>query len=283
MLPPDWFDFLSDLRSPKGRFGTEERLWAKFSSMGNGYTFELETLIFYALSLSVCEYLHLGTSKVSVFGDDILVPSRAAPLLLDVLSFSGFVPNWKKTFISGHFRESCGGNYFKGVDVRPFHLKNRLRCKQDLIFLRNSFYLLLTRENGRYNEVRESIVNFIDSRLPKVLTDHLLGPITGPIDGTIFTPWDKAHKSYLVRWDRDLHEMRYPVLSQVARRFRGLSPFIYLQFMEGTGLLADHSRALLQEPTWGSLYPKASSRSVVTRSMSGVTQLQSNLAYEWQP
>lgn len=281
MLPPDWFDLMYDLRSPKGNFGDHEKPWAKFSSMGNGYTFELETLIFYALSQSVCEYLHLGTSKVSVYGDDILVPSKAAPALLDVLKFCGFVPNEDKTFISGHFRESCGGDYFKGVDVRPFYLKRRLRVKQDLIFLRNSFYLLLTREDWDLTKIRDDIVGFIDSRLPKLLTDHLLGPTSGPIDGTIFTPWDKAHKSYLVKWDRDVQEMRYPVLNQVARRFRGWSPFIYLQFLEGTGLAAEHSRALLQEPVWGDIYPKASSQSVVTRSMSGVTQLHLNIAYSW--
>jgi hypothetical protein len=281
LLPPDWFDLLSDFRSPKGSFDGDGLMdWAKFSSMGNGYTFELESLIFYALTLSVCEYQKIDTADVSVFGDDIIIPSTCFDRLLDTLRFSGFVLNREKSFVKGPFRESCGGDFFQGVDVRPVYLKNKLRTRQDLIFLRNSLFLL--KDRVLFPEVVQDVVEFIDSRLPTVLTTHLLGPISGPIDGTIYTDWDGAHRSALVMWDRDLHEMRYPALSQVVRPIRGCSTFfVYLQFMEGTGLQVVPSDEEITTPPWAELSPTASSRSIVTWTQSGVTQLQLRVAYHW--
>jgi hypothetical protein len=49
LLPPRWFEELSALRSPKTFVEKGWRVLEKFSSMGNGYTFELETLIFAAI------------------------------------------------------------------------------------------------------------------------------------------------------------------------------------------------------------------------------------------
>lgn len=140
LLPYDWCALLSSLRtsevtiSVSGSASTEivnRRSTSKastlslnkFSSMGNGFTFELESLIFYALALSVCEVLDLPTEDVSVFGDDIIIPTPAYELLGAVLQHSGFSMNMDKSFASGSFRESCGADYFKGFDIRPYYQK----------------------------------------------------------------------------------------------------------------------------------------------------------------
>lgn len=78
LLPPDWFRLLDDCRSkwtlvPSKRGKAWYKL-EKFSSMGNGFTFELETLVFSVL-LSVAFGLKPGVD-LWVFGDDIIVPSR---------------------------------------------------------------------------------------------------------------------------------------------------------------------------------------------------------------
>lgn len=76
----------------------------KVSSMGNGFTFELMSLILLSLGLSY-------DPRFSVFGDDIIIDrASAAPLIRD-LEAAGFVVNSSKSFTSGPFRESCGGNY----------------------------------------------------------------------------------------------------------------------------------------------------------------------------
>lgn len=126
LLPEPWFKLLAALRSPytlikppKG-----QARWVKlekFSSMGNGFTFELETIIFAALA-ATCG-LEVGVD-LFVYGDDIIVPTRASADVLAVLQLFGFTPNKRKTFVTGPFRESCGGDYFNGVDVRPYNCTN---------------------------------------------------------------------------------------------------------------------------------------------------------------
>lgn len=128
LLPGDWYSLLSDLRSPFTRFSPtgkkkDERWYRleKFSSMGNGYTFELETLIFASLASAVGAEVGVDTF---VYGDDIIVPEPYTADLLAVLRYVGMIPNEKKTFTGAcNFRESCGGDYFFGHDVRPFYIK----------------------------------------------------------------------------------------------------------------------------------------------------------------
>jgi len=94
--------------------------------MGNGYTFELETLIFLAIAMEGC-YLSgvngLPSVNTFVFGDDMIVPTQAGPTILQLLRWFGFEPNSKKTFLEGPFRESCGGDFFDGEPVRAHYVK----------------------------------------------------------------------------------------------------------------------------------------------------------------
>lgn len=135
LLPIDWFLFLDRFRSRKVEYRGDVIKLQKFSAMGNGFTFPLETLIFYALAASCCPKTDYW---VSVYGDDIIVPSSAYPLLCETLHAVGFIPNAKKSFASGPFRESCGADYLRGIDVRPCYIKNRLSGK-DLFRLYNSY------------------------------------------------------------------------------------------------------------------------------------------------
>jgi hypothetical protein len=111
------------LRSPKTFVDGKWVFLNKFSSMGNGFTFELETLIFLAIAREACHLAGADESDVLVYGDDIIVPTLAGKLCTTLLRYFGFRPNSKKTFLTGVFRESCGGDYFNGVAVRPFYLK----------------------------------------------------------------------------------------------------------------------------------------------------------------
>jgi hypothetical protein len=288
LLPPDWFDILWALRSPNGNLNGTIRPWAKFSSMGNGYTFELETLIFLALAKSVCEVRGINSSKVSVFGDDIILPTSAYFTFADCIRFCGFRINKEKSFTHGPFRESCGGDYFRGRDVRPFYLKREIRSCRDLIFLRNSLWLSLRKgvELGGFCPLQASkILEFIESRMPEVVRTHLCGPEKGPIDGTLYTPFDLAHKSWFVRWDRDVQEMRYPVLRDRPRPYSGEDCFVYLQFMRRTGQddSGNENMPWNLEESLEALFARGmvSSRSIVVRSQSTVTQLSSELALYW--
>lgn len=146
LLPPDWYEALGQCRSPVGVLPSGEVIsYQKFSSMGNGYTFELETLIFYGLCLAVADLLGEKDHRVAVYGDDIIVPTAMVPKLLELLKYSGFTPNIKKTHVSGPFRESCGKHYFLGHDVTPFYVKRPVRVLTDLFLLHNQIYRWVSR------------------------------------------------------------------------------------------------------------------------------------------
>lgn len=134
LLPNDWFELLSRARSEYYSIEGHTYKYAKFSAMGNGYTFELETLIFYALAYAVCIHGGIETQSVSVFGDDIIIPKTAYAPLLRVLTLCGFEINSDKSFFDGPFRESCGGDFFNGTNVRPFYLKDKLTYRTLFLF-----------------------------------------------------------------------------------------------------------------------------------------------------
>lgn len=137
LLPWQWFDVMSDLRSPRGILPDGRVVeWEMFSSMGNGFTFELESLLFYALTRAVC--YHTRTKGViSVYGDDIIVPTRAAYTLRRVLGWCGFKVNSSKSYWDGLFRESCGKHYYKGVDVTPIYCRKPIDTVQRAIWFAN--------------------------------------------------------------------------------------------------------------------------------------------------
>lgn len=143
-----WAEWLNTLRAPsirnpgKGPF----RRLEKFSGMGNGYTFELETIIFAAISAEAM--VASGTEpelggNLWVFGDDIIVPTECAANVLSALRLCGFVPNERKTFIEGSFRESCGGDFFSGCAVRPIYIEDDPSEPHEFISLANALRRLL--------------------------------------------------------------------------------------------------------------------------------------------
>lgn len=144
LLPPHWFALLSDLRSPSTSIDGEVHRNEMFSSMGNGFTFELESLLFYCLARAVA-YFEGVSGIISVYGDDIIVPVSIAESLVFVLSFMGFETNVKKSFWTGDFRESCGGHYMAGRDVTPFYVKAPIRKLIDLIHFCNQLRLWASR------------------------------------------------------------------------------------------------------------------------------------------
>lgn len=89
------------------------------ATMGNAFCFPMQTFVFAAIARACNIVLGVPTDWVRVFGDDIIVDVQTFPLLIKVLQSLHMVPNKKKSFSSGHFRESCGGDYYKGFQVRP--------------------------------------------------------------------------------------------------------------------------------------------------------------------
>jgi len=150
ILPPRWYSILDTFRSHNYELDGSCHPYEKFSAMGNGFTFELESLIFVCAALAVCEYNHASTDEVSVFGDDIILPSSCFDLYSQFCTFLGFTVNKQKSFSSGYFRESCGSYFFAGLDVKPIFLKDPVLSILDVYKFANSIRTLAHRRNLGY-------------------------------------------------------------------------------------------------------------------------------------
>jgi hypothetical protein len=105
--------------------------------MGNGFTFELESLLFYAIAKATAYFT--GTSgTISVYGDDIIIPSQMYHDLTFVLKILGFSVNPDKSFSEGPFRESCGGHFYNGTRVTPFYIRGPITDIHTLIVTANA-------------------------------------------------------------------------------------------------------------------------------------------------
>lgn len=80
-VPTDWFYYMNLSRSEKTEIDGQYHTNEMFSSMGNGFTFELESLLFYAITRTVA-YFGGFRGQISVFGDDIIAPAPMADDLI---------------------------------------------------------------------------------------------------------------------------------------------------------------------------------------------------------
>lgn len=179
LLPYDWAAMLSVCRSSAVKLDGSTIQLEKFSSMGNGFTFPLESLIFWALSSAASE-----DNFASVYGDDIVVSTGSVARVIRVLEICGFTINTKKSFCSGSFRESCGADYIRGIDIRPVYQK-KLISPMELFRLHN--YYVRRGDEERANLIREQLNPSF----------HIFGPDNYG-DGHLLGDWiPKRHK----RWN----------------------------------------------------------------------------------
>jgi hypothetical protein len=205
LLPLPWFEFLDVARCSRYQVDGEWYNFHKFTSMGNAYTFELETLIFYAMATSACEELGIEYQtgeNLSVYGDDVIIPRASFGLFHEVAEACGFGINESKSFVDGPFFESCGHDFFLGSFVRPtlfskelnklnaaFYAANQTRrgwiIFRDAPSIRSSFPALASRhpvDRDNFLDLHRWVVGCIDPRLrvvgPEGYGDgHLVGTL----------------------------------------------------------------------------------------------------------
>jgi len=139
VLPDDLYRLLDRLRSPLTDVpGLGYIETGMISTMGNGYTFSLQTVLFScvvvacfrARGVEICFPRGVCWGNFGVNGDDIVVPREIAGDVIRLLNILGFLANKDKTFLEGPFRESCGGDFWLGRFVRGVYVK-RLDSEQD--------------------------------------------------------------------------------------------------------------------------------------------------------
>lgn len=218
LLPEAWFDLLNDVRSKHYRLDGKVYTYHKFCSMGNGFCFPLETLIFAAAVRAEMHSHHYGDRTHAVYGDDIIVPTNCYDGLKQLLGLCGFKVNPRKSFKTGPFRESCGADWYKGQDVRPVYLDYPLKGLAQLRIFHNAT-LRSSRTAAFFDSVRPYLRQQTPERARFVrphkfnnlgwVLDHWLSEdekfITlANLNGAFDVELDEFMSSRFAKWDRSI-------------------------------------------------------------------------------
>lgn len=144
VFPRTFMWWLEYLRSPVSLISGRNVELHMVSTMGNGFTFPLQTFFFAcvvraayrALDITIEKPSRLTIGNYGVYGDDIVVDTRAYNLVCHYLTLCGFTVNSNKSFSEGVFRESCGADFFRGEPIRGVYCKS-IRTVQDRYVLLN--------------------------------------------------------------------------------------------------------------------------------------------------
>ena len=188
LFPPDWYDILV-----KSRIGVvvlpdnSEHRTQTFCTMGIGYTFPLQTLVFLSLLKGVEALLFGRRSRktISVYGDDMIYSHAMHETVVSTFSRVGFVINLDKTFDKGSFRESCGGDYYHGVDVRPFQPESG-QASLGRIAYEAILYKYVNGLLARWTEYEvERTLHYLLDELSRITSGVKLVPCDYPVDSGI--------------------------------------------------------------------------------------------------
>lgn len=129
LFPAKWFALLMSIRSEYTEVEKVDVKLNMISTMGNGFTFPLMTLCIVSLIYAFRAgrggpNLFIDWEKTAVFGDDVIMSSSEYDGFTSLLSDAGLIVNHDKSFSSGPFRESCGGDYWLGRDITPFYARS---------------------------------------------------------------------------------------------------------------------------------------------------------------
>jgi hypothetical protein len=250
-LALSWFDesclglFVRNLRTTYAKFDLEisgfesaEKVQdlirvEKFAPMGSGLCFPIESIVFCSISESAVRHTRDASRRYAVYGDDIVIDSKAVPWLLEELRDKGFSPNLKKTFfgtkangVNDFFRESCGGEYLNGYDVTPPRISRKFdglltsTCDDNMHrhagrHKATSISQLITLANNLYDyrTARRFIVNDLLSAGVPLLFDS---------DGTRGIKSSKPSNNHLRR-RYNIHLQRWEVwAAELTSRYKGL-------------------------------------------------------------
>jgi hypothetical protein len=196
---------------------SERLVLKKFSTMGNAYTFPVESILFCSIALAATltsrqllateENIDALSEEVSVFGDDIIVPKDSRESVCRLLEALCFKVNVQKSFWSGNFRESCGVDAFRGHNVTPVYYRQFYdgtpRGLSSVVAVRNRYY-------GKY---LLNTASYLESTLPR----HLANVATTSGAFGLTVRGKLCNESLKTRYNKQLHRMELLSLQVVTR------------------------------------------------------------------
>jgi len=214
----------------------------KFASQGTATTFPVQSLVFLCLAIGSCiqgrvtmRKIRKLSSHVRVYGDDIIIPSRGYAQLLRAMELLGLKVNEGKSFVNGHFRESCGVDGYMGYDVTPVSPKTVVADSpascQAVIDTCNNLYC------KGYWHASDHLRTHIPPRVQRGL--RIVGQHDAGFLGlTTFGVGDESHLR--TRWNPRLHRyevrvwsLRYRTLKQDRGGYSAFLDFVSSQHNHG--------------------------------------------------
>ena len=118
----------------KGKILKQEINLSKLAGMGSGLTFPTMALVIYLATFTAIRDFYISVDVTPpdanefhqgfrVYGDDVIVRTEWYSHYRRAMRKIGLVINHDKTYEKSNFRESCGGDFYNGVDVTPVRLK----------------------------------------------------------------------------------------------------------------------------------------------------------------
>jgi len=141
----------------------------KFAPMGSALCFPIMALTIWAL-LTASAPDGDTRESILVYGDDVIVPTAFAESAMNILEVFGLRINRTKSCTQGSFRESCGVDAFKGVNVTPV----RFRTVWDDTPRPDVYTSWIAYANHLFDKRCYSTYNYIVSKL-----EAIYGPIPG--------------------------------------------------------------------------------------------------------
>lgn len=137
LLPEDVYALLDAISPDKLLIGDKLYHIEMLAAQGNGYIFQLQTIIFYSLISACVDYD--DRKHVYQYGDDSIFPAKYFDLVTKFFGKIGFEVNKDKSFVSSTL-ESCGADFINGINVRPYYVSKIPRTTRDWYHVCNGIY-----------------------------------------------------------------------------------------------------------------------------------------------
>jgi len=221
ILPYSWIKLLKLGRIKNYVVHNRKSQFGEFMGMGIGFTFPCQMVVFYSLLKAIANVLKVP-GLISVYGDDLIYPTGIHTMVAHIFPKLGLILNEDKTYDQRHFRESCGSDYYRGVDVRPFNIEGKHQYLTRIRYL-EFCYKLINGLKRRWDDSEiESTLAFLHGEVTRFGGDLLQVPFSFPDTAGIKVKRPKKRTPEMpwsrIWWDEVKHQMCFPVLRQTAPR-----------------------------------------------------------------
>lgn len=181
----------------------------KFASQGTATTFPVMSLVMLCIALGcsipynkkiTLHEIRKWRTRVRVFGDDIILPKHGYERLVIAMDALQLKVNVAKSYVNGHFRESCGADGYMGFDITP--------CKPRTLIADSpaSVQAVLDTSNNLFNKglwhASRTALDLLSPQVRQYL--RVVGPNSAGFSG--LSSYSGSYEYHLIkRWNSRLH------------------------------------------------------------------------------